>query len=220
MPIAKPVEVPPIKIGNVEVTIVGTATLVTHRFAEKAIRQMLDKQMGKANAKVKEPKDPEKDFLGGLYILPGTEVKVHSKDSESIYAEGHFGFPAIGLKAAIVRAATDAGLRMTDMQRAFRIPVELLEIICTPGAFMRQDMVRLESGVADVRFRPEFREWSIKTTIQYNRSVLSLEQLLNLIRIAGFGVGLGEWRPQKGGMFGTFALDPKVTELPDEEWTK
>ena len=33
------------------------------------------------------------------------------------------------------------------------------------------------------------------------------EQIAMLISNAGFSVGVGEWRPEKGGDFGTFAIE-------------
>ena len=43
----------------------------------------------------------------------------------------------------------------------------------------------------------------------YNENVLSMEQIVNLFNIAGFGAGVGEWRPgsKSGGSFGMFHVD-------------
>jgi len=74
---------------------------------------------------------------------------------------------------------------------------------------MREDMVRLETGVADIRYRAGFPEWTANLTITYNASIISREQLLNLIEAAGYG-GVGEWRPSApkcaSGSFGCFRV--------------
>jgi len=221
-----PFEVPPIRIGRVKMRLIGDEILCVHNWSDKAKRLMLEKQMGKAQ-QGKEPKCPTEDFLGALHVMPGCKPLLHDEDPGSIYAVGEFGFRACGLKAAIIRAATDVGMRMTDMRRAIRIPGSILKencfgsealirLHCDPGPYMRCDMVRLESGVADLRFRPEFRNWSADVLIRFNRAVITLEQVVNLVRTAGFGVGLCEWRPERGGEWGTFKVDSHIETLPDE----
>lgn len=64
-------------------------------------------------------------------------------------------------------------------------------------------------GTADIRYRPEFKHWRVKLPIKYNADKISLEQLVNLFNLAGFGVGVGEWRPEKDGQYGMFHV---VTE--------
>ena len=72
---------------------------------------------------------------------------------------------------------------------------------------MREDMVRVGNGAADIRFRPEFGRWEIPVMLKYNaKGQYSLEQLLNLINYGGFAVGIGEWRPEKKGQFGMYEL--------------
>lgn len=202
-------EVPAMRIGKMRLTIEGDSPLVCHRFDEKAIKMILDKQMGKA-ATGREKKDPAQDFFRAFYIMPGTEPILHDEDPENVWAEGRFGFPAIGLKAAAVRAATDVGLKMTDMRRAFHIDLELVEIQSEQHPQMRMDMVRVGMGTADVRFRPEFRNWKAEIPVRFNEAVISVEQIVNLFNLAGFGVGIGEWRPEKDGQWGMFHVGGKV----------
>ena len=40
--------------------------------------------------------------------------------------------------------------------------------------------------------------------VAFNANVLSAEQIVNLFNTGGFGIGVGEWRPQKDGPFGRF----------------
>jgi hypothetical protein len=42
--------------------------------------------------------------------------------------------------------------------------------------------------------------------IQYNARAISQDQLLNLINLGGFSVGVGEWRPERSGDFGRFRV--------------
>lgn len=41
----------------------------------------------------------------------------------------------------------------------------------------------------------------------YVKSSLDKGSLLSLIDAGGMGVGVGEWRPEKKGDYGTYALD-------------
>lgn len=72
---------------------------------------------------------------------------------------------------------------------------------------MREDMVRV-GMTTDLRYRPEFTEWSTEIEVTFVKSMLDRESVLSLIEAGGMAVGIGEWRPEKGGDFGTFGIDP------------
>jgi len=207
------IELPPLDIRLMEVTVIGDSPLIVHAWSEKAKREMLDKQMKKAK-QAKEAKDPRADFEASLYRL----------------GDG-FGFPSIGFKAAAVTACTSvAGITKIAARQAFHI---LGEDIDVNGAFegtkarvnlvrieggspsMREDMVRVGMGTADLRYRGEFADWHAKLLVRFNANVLSEAQILNIINVAGFAVGVGEWRPEKDGMNGMFhvATDKDITKL-------
>lgn len=182
---ATAIELPPLNIQTVTFVLVGDSPLIVHAWSEKAKRQMLDKQMKKAT-KAKEAKDPEADYEACFYR---TET-------------GAYGFPAIGVKAAMVSACRFVDAKMTVMRGAFHIDCEMLTVTGEPRP--REDMVRVGMGTADIRYRPEFVDWRIPATIKFNASVISAEQIANLLNAAGFGVGIGEWRPEKNGSYGRF----------------
>jgi hypothetical protein len=198
-----PVEIRPPAIKSVQVPIVGITPLIVHAWSAKAKQMMLDKQMGKAVPK-KSPKVPRDDYEGALYRL----------------SDGRYGFPAGAFKAAVVAAARQLeGLPMTKLRVALFIEADdpatgLVAIRGEPR--MREDMVRLESGVADIRYRPEFVTWGATLTITYNEGIVSNEQVVNLVNYAGFG-GVGEWRPEKSssGMYGRFKVGAMDTAKTD-----
>ncbi len=185
-----PIELPKLDIRTLEITLVSDSGLICHRWSEKAIRIMLDKQMGKASVG-KEPKDPERDYQDSLYRLPG----------------GGYGFPAIAFKNAAVSACTSLGKSVTKVQarQAFHVTGELVKIHGTPEP--REDMVRIGQGTADIRYRGEFKTWKVVLHVRYNARVLTDEQVVNLFNTAGFAVGIGEWRSEKDGSFGLFHVE-------------
>jgi hypothetical protein len=188
------------RIGKkeVQITVVGTAPLIVHRFSEKAKQQMLDKQQGKTRVK-KAPKDPEADYQGAFYRLPEIEPGVP-----------RYGFPATGFKAATIGAARYFdNVAMTTLRRALFFtgegPDQLVEIKGEPK--MREDVVRISAGSTDLRYRPQFDEWTATINIIYVPSMLTPESLMSLVDAGGMS-GVGEWRPGKSdsGAYGTYEV--------------
>lgn len=178
------------------IPIRGTAPLVVHRFSEKAKRQMLDKMGGKKTPKA--PKNPQAEYESAFYRL---------KDGEP-------GFPALGFKAATVGGARFYGkeISMTALRQLVFFRGEpgddghyYVRIEGEPS--MREDVVRVSNGGTDLRYRPQFTEWSTVLTVTYVKSMITLGSVLSLIDAGGMGVGVGEWRPEKRGDFGTYEVD-------------
>lgn len=181
------ISIPQIEVERMTIKVIGDSPLIVNRWSEKAKKQILDKQM-KVAKKGREAKDPQKDFEESLYHYP----------------DGGFGFPSIAFKCAAVDACrfTD-GTKMTVARGAFHVEGELVKIDGDKPQ-PREDMVRVGMGTADIRYRAEFTKWSAMIPIAYNKHALSKEQIINLFNLAGFGVGVGEWRPEKNGQHGRF----------------
>lgn len=186
------INIPAPNIQSMKVTIRGTSPLIFHKWSEKAIKMILDKQMKKAQ-KGREVRNPEEEAEASYY-----------KDTE-----GNVAFPALCIKQAMVNAARNIeGVTMALLRGAVFVvgDKEGLIPVTYKEKSTRQDMVRVGMGSADIRFRGQVKDWSMAFVIKFNADVVSAEQVLNLLQIAGFSCGLGEWRPERNGDFGTFEV--------------
>lgn len=211
------VEIKPLEIEELEILIVGTTPLITHCWSEKAKKEMLDKQMGVTKTKKKNPKNPIEDFVSSMYWLDE-----HSKPTEytqeavtkALESKPRFGFPSVAIKMAAVSAAYRNGwtkdkVSVSGSFQTLGTDPDKREfvIIESDPPIMREDMVKIGMGTADLRYRGEFHNWKVKVLLSYNKNgPYSLEQIINMINIGGYSVGLGEWRTEKGGMFGSYVV--------------
>lgn len=199
------IEIPAINIQYATIKVVGDTPLIVHKWSEKAKKEILDKQMKRAKTKGHDAKDPVKDFIDSLYWLDGEpEEKTEEGFGIAVNNGAKFGFPSVAFKASAVSAGYRSGVTKDKVSTnaAFHIDGEFVEIQGIPE--MREDMVRVGMGLADIRYRGEFKQWSATFTVKYNASAISLEQLVNLFNLGGFACGIGEWRVEKGGAFGSY----------------
>jgi len=179
------------------IEIKGTAPLIVHRWAEKAREEMLGKQQGRKTAKVS--KDPQADFEAARYKF--------ADDSGD-------GFPTTAFKKATVLGGGrifGKSIKMTELrQNLLFIPdgmgtdgMQLTAITGTP--VMREDMVRIGMGTADIRHRPMYEDWTASLKIQYIPNLIDLGSIVALVDAGGTN-GIGEWRPEKNGSYGTYEV--------------
>jgi hypothetical protein len=158
---------------------------------------MLDNMQGRKTPK--KNKDPQAEYEAAFYRM---------KDDG-------YGFPAVAFKQATVGGARFYGkdVTMTALKQCMffrgepgQNGLQLFRITGEPH--MREDVVRVGRGGTDLRYRPEFPEWSTIVIVTYVTSALTRSSVLSLIDAGGMGVGVGEWRPEKDGDFGTYQIDP------------
>lgn len=205
------IEIKPINIVTTTVRIAGDTPLIMHRWSEKAKRMILEKQMKTTKSSAKEAKNPVEDFIESIYWMEGKPSEYTEEAFEEACKNGaRFGFPVTAIKQATISSAYRNGITkdMASLRGAFFIAGEGSELLaevkgCTPT--MREDMVRVGMGVADIRFRGEFASWYMDLQVSYNANgAYTLDQIINLINVGGFSCGIGEWRPEKDGNYGMY----------------
>jgi hypothetical protein len=222
------VKLVPIKKQTWQFGIAGETPLIVHQFNVKERQRMLDKQMGKVVEK--EAKDPVQCFKDSLYRLPenrGFGIPARAFKAAAVTVSNDVGLVKTQMKRAIRVLGPD--LNPFDVDALIPIvAAPIVEPITAEdkeyrehitfehqhGASMRQDVVRLEYGVADIRFRGWFPRWSCTLNVTFNSRLISLEQLLALFEAAGFGSGVMEWRPSAphsdSGQYGSFAINTTI----------
>ena len=131
--------------------------------------------------------------------------------------EGEYYMPA----ACITRMLSEAGSnhKLTGSRKsakyavyaAFFLPDETLTILngdgATPAAKFEVDsrpvVIRVTGGRI-MRHRPRFDEWSIEFSARINDDVLPPDFVHQLMSEGGQQIGIGDFRPQCRGPFGTF----------------
>lgn len=207
------VEIRPLDIKRVKIKIVGDTPLIVHAWSEKAKRMMLDAQTGATKTKAREIRDPFDDFIQSMYWLEGKpDVSTPEAFEEAVKNGAKWGFKVGAIKQAGNAAAYRMGWVKNQMglRGAYFLESEYGEYAEIKGSVpvMREDMVRVGMGSADLRYRGEFQEWSMDFTLRYNASGnLSLEQIINIINAGGYVCGLGEWRAEKDGSNGMFHVE-------------
>jgi hypothetical protein len=183
----------PMNIKQAAITIEGMSPLIQHKWAEKALREMREKHGGK-KTKTREVRVPEQEVLDATYTTP----------------DGQPGVPLLAIKASLIGAAhKDIGVEKTLVRKGlFIVAPDSSGILPMRHSepLSREDYVRVGQGGTDLRYRPQFDWWEVDIVIEYDEDLLQLQDIANLIDRAGFGVGIGEWRPEKGGEFGRFRV--------------
>lgn len=186
-------------VSEVVLEIAGTAELIQNNFSQKAVEQMLRKHMG---------------------ISVQREAKVPRQaieDAKILNTDERVSLPPTAIKKAMLTASTTVkGLRKTQLRTqlfVYGASIPITYKACIP----RMDMVRT-AGMArtpDVRFRPMFTEWSARVAIQFS-DLLAVSTVVDLLNRAGT-VGVGEWRPEKDGTFGTFRVARHISSSEEIE---
>lgn len=182
----------PIEVETLVIEIKGLTPLIVHAWSQKAKQMMLDKQMGKKS--IKELKDPSADYEASRYILE----------------DGRDGIPAIAIKSAIIGGARffKGAITMAALKPILYVAADdpvsgLIAISGTPRP--REDMVRVGMGTADIRYRAEYPEWGATIRVSFTPHMIDASSVVALVN-AGGRVGIGEWRPEKGGINGTYEV--------------
>ena len=191
-------KVQPISVVKLRFGIRGTAPLIQHNWSEKGL-SMMRLTAAERRKKPKVARNPEAEAEEAMYR---TE-------------DGSPGVPILAIKSALISAAhKDLGIEKTLVKKSLFFPCadanKCVPLISEEQPICREDIVRIGANQTDLRYRPEFAQWRVVIECEVDTEALSQQDVVNLVNRAGFGVGIGEWRPEKGGEYGRFEIDTTV----------
>lgn len=186
----------PVERIRVVVPVKGMTPVIPHKFSEKAKRAIRQKEQKLGAPTGRTAKNPEQEAEDATYRTPNGEP----------------GVPAIAFKNAMTSAAREfkgSGITMTALRTGLYLrgegPDQLVPI--KGEIVMREDPVKIGMSGMELRYRNSVQEWTADLDIEFTVSCLpNVESLLALLDAAG-RVGVCDWRPEKNGIYGQFAVD-------------
>lgn len=142
------------------------------------------------------------------------DIPEDEKVKEKYYytTKGDKGIPARAFYNAMIRASSYLIDKKQGGMRNVR-----------EGVIVKGDIIKLEydheetlthwgrtSGMSKSPrkiMRNAFYDWTCEIEIEYNKSQLSAEQIVNILNWAGFHIGVGGFRKENSGNFGMFNVD-------------
>jgi|TARA_Y100000310_G_scaffold72747_1_gene68844 hypothetical protein len=196
----EPIQIQAIEPITIKVTVQaleGKSDLHTHRFGETALKGLRDSTMKKPRQGKKAKRDPDQEYKESLYVF--------GKDT--------IGVPAIMFKKAMTNACRLTDLPMTHAKQMIFVlgtdpdEPEFCEVYNTAPQIHEAIVPAGNGKGATLSYRACFPgDWRIDVGLQFIPNVISTEQVLNLLNLAGFSVGIGCQRPERGGQYGRFSI--------------
>ena len=178
----------------IDVSIKGTTPLLQHRFTEQA----------EANSSTRK-----------VLVSNGTPREQAEK---AVYRNDQgFYFPGAAISRLLREAGSNHKLRGTRKSAKYVIPAAVLvlvdgvQLLNGDGKSPAKDY-EVDSRPVTIpatkgrimRHRPRFDQWSANFTLRVNDSILPVDFIQQLLTEGGQQIGIGDFRPEKGGLFGTF----------------
>ena len=154
---------------------------------------------------------------GGMSAISGDKGTPKEQAEARLYI-GHDGKPCIpqpNLFRCLIDAGTffKAGKSKVTTQKNSLIPacVEIegieLPLISKEGWTVDQRAVRIPAtGGRILCYRPSFNDWRIDFTMKVDTQLISVKLVREILDAAGRRIGLGDFRPDRKGPFGKFAV--------------
>lgn len=192
-------EIKEVRPQTITVTIVGDTDLVLNKMNDVTTRQLIDTRKNKAK-KIETPNVWE-EIITSLHWRDGKPTDFSEQGYKEALKNNAPCLTAFGLKKsfgeAVVRLGIDTYSTKFDASVNILAPGGLVPIRFTE-AFIDEKLMAPKKGSPVLVHLNRFTGWSADITISFIDSVYSTEQLVNIINLAGFGIGIGSGRRSCG----------------------
>jgi hypothetical protein len=198
----EPIELRPLQYKFMKIRIRGLEPLLVHKLSKKLKQEFDDRDAGKAKKKTRgKVRDKKQEYMESLHYIGKDGFEVDTP--KSITSKTRFGFPASGVKKAMVAACRFYdGISMVSANGMFFVPGKYIEIKGRPrlDEFWRRIGTKGPgTGTPDIGIRAKFMDWYADVTIKFYPELISAGSIVNILNTSGTCIGLGEDRPGKSG---------------------
>ena len=186
------IEIKRIDVKQVTVKIVGDGDLILNKMNDVSARQLTDQRKNKA--KDLEVPNEWEQIITALHWRDGKPTDFSEQGLIDALKNNAPCITAFGLKKsfgeAVVRNEIDKFKTKFDPSVNIIAKGNLIPIKFTEHYIDEKLMSPVRGKPVLVRMN-RFSGWSAEFTIQFTENVYSLEQIINIINLAGFGLGIG-----------------------------
>lgn len=163
---------------------------------------------------VRAKSDPFSDFKNRLSLMPGASMPKKRIGPGGFWGprKNTFGIHGSHLKRSVASAPLLSRKERTRAKLGIFVTSETGELIpiTYKRLVMHESVVKAGgplNGIAYSRYIPMFEGWSVDIAVKYLLEIFTEIQILDMFNQAGFAVGVGSWRPEKGGDRGSFRAE-------------
>ena len=193
----------PVEIGRARIHIVGDGTLCLNKMNNFNRRKLTDQQSNRA--KSMETQNKWEDIITAIHWRDGDPTEFTEESLVDCLKNNAPCITAFGLKKswcqAVVRNEIDK--YATKFDNAVNVTaINNLVPISFSDHSIDEKLIPPQRGKAPVLSRLNlFSGWSADIDIMYTANVYSLDQIVNIINLAGFGLGIGSGRTSGYGRY-------------------
>lgn len=196
------IEMKPIKIKNVVISIVGDGDLVLNKMNDVVSKELVDKRKDKAKD-LSKPNEWEK-IITALHWRDGKPADFSEEGMIRALRENAPCITAFGLKKsfgdAVVRNEIDKYKTKFDASVNIIASGGLVPITFAEH-FIDEKLMSPKKGAPVLVHLNRFSGWKAEFTLSYTENAYSIEQIVNIINLAGFGIGIGSGRTSGYGRY-------------------
>lgn len=205
---AEVIELKPLSAKTVDVTITGDGDLVLNKMNDVTVRNLTNQRKNKA--KDIEPSNIWEEIITSMHWFNGKPSDFSEEGLQEALKNNAPCITAFGLKKsfgeAVVRNEIDKYKTKFDSNVNIIAPGGLIPITFAEYNIDEKLMSPKKGSPVLVRLN-RFSGWKATFTLSYTDNVYSLEQILNIINLAGFGGGIGSGRSSGYGRYHIERID-------------
>lgn len=195
-----------IEVHRAIISIKGDGELVLNRMNARTVRQLTEERNDNKRT-IKQSPNVWEDIITAIHWRDGFQMKDTYLESseEKLRDMLEHNAPCItgfGLKKsfdqAVVRNEIDT--YSTKFDNAVNVVDQLIPIKFASWRIEEQLMSPKKGAPVLARLN-KFAGWSADVTISYTDNVYSIDQIVNIINLAGFGLGIGSGRSSGYGRY-------------------
>lgn len=197
------IEVKPIVINTATITIVGDSDLILNKMDAPTVRQLTDIRKNKSKS-LEKPNEWEQ-IITKIHWRDGTPKDFTEKGLQDALKNNAPCISAFGLKKSFGQAvkrnqvdkySTNFDACMNVSAENNLVPIKFAE------HYIDEKLMSPQRGAPVLAIQNRFTGWSADITIRYlDNGAFSLEQIIQVINLAGFSMGIGSGRSSGFGRY-------------------